>query len=130
MLETLRRELALLDYRGVFWPKSRAKTMAEKEARLVDGCATFYKGAFPSIASVTSLLDSFKTHSIQGIIRPSKNAQHHKLYEEHPRRDNINEKVQELAHFVPMHRLEDEKVRKHILNNPPLFPFSLYPNSA
>lgn len=40
-----RRELALLDYRGVFWPKSRAKTMAEKEARLVDGCATFYKGS-------------------------------------------------------------------------------------
>ena len=35
--------LAVNDYRGVFWPKSRAKTMAEKEARLVDGCATFYK---------------------------------------------------------------------------------------
>ena len=33
----LRRELALLDYRGAFWPKSRAKTMAEKEARLLNG---------------------------------------------------------------------------------------------
>ena len=41
--EFFRRELALKDYRGVFWPKSRAKTMAEKEARLVDGCATFFK---------------------------------------------------------------------------------------
>ena len=40
-----RRELAVNDYRGVFWPKSRAKTMAEKEAKLVDGCATFYKGS-------------------------------------------------------------------------------------
>ena len=43
--EWFRPELAINDYRGVFWPKSRAKTMAEKEARLVDGCATFYKGS-------------------------------------------------------------------------------------
>ena len=41
--EFFRPELARNDYRGAFWPKSRAKTMAEKEARLVDGCATFYK---------------------------------------------------------------------------------------
>ena len=39
-----RRELSVNDYRGVFWPKSRAKTMVEKDAKLVDGCATFYKG--------------------------------------------------------------------------------------
>ena len=64
MLETLRRDLALLDYRGVFWPKLRAKTMAEKEARLVDGCATFYKGALPSIASAPSLWENLKTCSI------------------------------------------------------------------
>ena len=37
--------LALKDYKGVFWPKSRARTMAEKDAKLVDGCATFYKGS-------------------------------------------------------------------------------------
>ncbi len=41
--EFFRRELALKDYKGVFWPKSRAKTMAEKDAKLVDGCATFFK---------------------------------------------------------------------------------------
>ena len=41
--EFFRRELALKDYKGVFWPKSRAKTMSEKEAKLVDGCATFFK---------------------------------------------------------------------------------------
>ncbi len=40
-----RPELSINDYRGVFWPKSRAKTMSEKDARLVDGCATFYKGS-------------------------------------------------------------------------------------
>lgn len=41
---------------------------------------------------------------------------------ERRRRDNINERIQELSHLVPMHRLEDEKVRKHIINNTPLSP--------
>ena len=36
-------ELAEKGYKGVFYPKSRAKTMAEAEARLVDGCAIFYR---------------------------------------------------------------------------------------
>ncbi|KAF2814195.1 uncharacterized protein BDZ99DRAFT_233000 [Mytilinidion resinicola] len=40
-----RPSLAHNDYKGVFWPKSRARTMAEKEAKLVDGCATFYKNS-------------------------------------------------------------------------------------
>lgn len=38
-----RANLAHNDYKGVFWPKSRARTMAEREAKLVDGCAIFYK---------------------------------------------------------------------------------------
>lgn len=41
---------------------------------------------------------------------------------ERRRRDNINEKIQELSHLVPMHRLEDERVRKHIMNNSPMSP--------
>lgn len=40
-----RAHLAHNDYKGVFWPKSRARTMAEKEAKFVDGCATFYKNS-------------------------------------------------------------------------------------
>ncbi|PQE19045.1 Glucose-repressible alcohol dehydrogenase transcriptional effector protein [Rutstroemia sp. NJR-2017a WRK4] len=36
-------KLAYHDYKGVFWPKSRAKTMSESAAKGVDGCATFYK---------------------------------------------------------------------------------------
>ena len=36
-------ELATKGYRGIFYPKSRAKTMAEAEAKLVDGCAIFYR---------------------------------------------------------------------------------------
>ncbi|KAI9884377.1 MAG: hypothetical protein M1823_003831 [Watsoniomyces obsoletus] len=41
---------------------------------------------------------------------------------ERRRRDNINERIQELSHLVPGHRLEDERVRKHLLNNSPLSP--------
>lgn len=36
-------KLAYHDYKGVFWPKARAKTMSEKDAKVVDGCATYYK---------------------------------------------------------------------------------------
>jgi CCR4-NOT transcription complex subunit 6 len=43
--EFFRAELAHNDYKGVFWPKSRARTMAEREAKLVDGCAIFYKNS-------------------------------------------------------------------------------------
>ncbi|KAK3828312.1 MAG: Endonuclease/exonuclease/phosphatase [Benniella sp.] len=39
------------DYDSVFFPKSRAKTMAEKDRKSVDGCATFFK------ASKFSLMD-------------------------------------------------------------------------
>jgi CCR4-NOT transcription complex subunit 6 len=31
------------DYESIFHPKTRAKTMSEKERRCVDGCAIFYK---------------------------------------------------------------------------------------
>lgn len=41
--EYFRPNLASEDYKGVFWPKSRAQTMGEKEAKIVDGCAIFYK---------------------------------------------------------------------------------------
>ena len=43
--ELFRSELAYDDYKGYFSPKSRAKTMSEKEARGVDGCATFWKSS-------------------------------------------------------------------------------------
>ncbi|KAK6397301.1 hypothetical protein LTR65_006275 [Meristemomyces frigidus] len=41
--EYFRPNLAAEDYKGVYWPKSRAQTMGEKEAKIVDGCAIFYK---------------------------------------------------------------------------------------
>jgi len=43
--EYFRPNLATEDYKGAFWPKSRAQTMGEKEAKIVDGCAIFYKNS-------------------------------------------------------------------------------------
>lgn len=49
-------ELAREEYKGAFYPKSRAKTMNETEKKSVDGCATFFKSAklvhrrFPTFA--------------------------------------------------------------------------------
>lgn len=41
--ETFAPELARDDYRSIHWPRSKARTMSEKEAAIVDGCAIFYK---------------------------------------------------------------------------------------
>ncbi|KAL6690314.1 hypothetical protein J3F84DRAFT_398440 [Trichoderma pleuroticola] len=41
---------------------------------------------------------------------------------ERRRRDNINERIQDLSRLVPTHRLEDEKIRKLISNGTPLSP--------
>lgn len=35
--------LAQQGYEGIYWPKSRYKTMSDTDRRQVDGCATFYK---------------------------------------------------------------------------------------
>lgn len=41
---------------------------------------------------------------------------------ERRRRDNINERIQDLSKLVPTHRLEDEKIRKMISNGTPMSP--------
>jgi CCR4-NOT transcription complex subunit 6 len=40
-----RPKLAHRDYKGIFFPKGRAKTMSISQAKEVDGCATFYKNS-------------------------------------------------------------------------------------
>ncbi|KAI6157986.1 Endonuclease/exonuclease/phosphatase [Pisolithus tinctorius] len=37
------KHLQAQDYEGIYYPKSRYKTMSDVERRQVDGCATFYK---------------------------------------------------------------------------------------
>lgn len=41
---------------------------------------------------------------------------------ERRRRDNINERIQDLSKLVPTHRLEDEKIKKAIASGAPLSP--------
>ncbi|KAI9708491.1 MAG: Glucose-repressible alcohol dehydrogenase transcriptional effector [Bogoriella megaspora] len=43
--DDFRPVLAHDDYRGVFYARGRASLMGEREARIVDGCATFYKNS-------------------------------------------------------------------------------------
>ena len=53
------KHLAERDYAGVYWPKSRYKTMNDIDRRQVDGCATFYKSnkyAVRTCKSYTSCL--------------------------------------------------------------------------
>lgn len=49
---------------------------------------------------------------------------------ERRRRDNINERIQDLSHLVPQHRLEDDKVRKQLVNNSALPGPGGTPNAA
>jgi hypothetical protein len=41
---------------------------------------------------------------------------------ERRRRDNINERIQDLSHLVPQHRLDDDKVKKQLQSNGPMSP--------
>ena len=90
----------------------------------------------PNHAQISDILKSGKHASLPAKVDPghhpypgsqSQEAKRKRRRESHNlverrRRDNINEKIQELSHLVPLHRLEDEKVRKHIMNNSPLSP--------
>lgn len=49
---------------------------------------------------------------------------------ERRRRDNINERIQDLSRLVPNHRLDDEKIRKLISTNGPLSPAGISPPQA
>ena len=71
-------------------------------------------------ASVPSKLDAHHANSAyqsQEAKRRRRRESHNMV--ERRRRDNINERIQELSHLVPNHRLEDEKVRKHLATNGP-----------
>jgi CCR4-NOT transcription complex subunit 6 len=64
-------ELAKNDYRGIHWPRPKAKTMSEKDAGGVDGCAVFYK------ASKFILLDKHLVdYATIAINRPDMKTQH------------------------------------------------------
>ena len=49
---------------------------------------------------------------------------------ERRRRDNINERIQDLSKFVPAHRLEDEKIRRALQSGMSLPPTSAHTNPS
>lgn len=59
--------------------------------------------------------------STQQEAKKKRRRESHNLVERR-RRDNINERIQDLSKLVPAHRLEDEKIRKMISNGTPLSP--------
>jgi hypothetical protein len=63
---------------------------------------------------------STNTNSSQEAKRKRRRESHNMV--ERRRRDNINERIQDLSKLVPGHRLEDEKIRKAIQNGTPLSP--------
>lgn len=50
-------------YEGIYWPKSRYKTMSDADRRQVDGCATFYKA--DKFSLVERQLIEFSTVAMQ-----------------------------------------------------------------
>jgi hypothetical protein len=78
---------------------------------------------------IADVLHSGKHNSLPAKVEIGQNAdakkrrrrESHNLVERR-RRDNINERIHDLSRLVPQHRLEDEKIRKHINNNGPLSP--------
>ncbi|KAJ2347089.1 Glucose-repressible alcohol dehydrogenase transcriptional effector [Coemansia erecta] len=54
--ECFKVKLREMGYEGMFWTKSRARTMSEDERKRVDGCATFYKSSMFTCQS-THLLE-------------------------------------------------------------------------
>lgn len=77
-------------------------------------------GSLPPKLSGSSQGGGAPTMQTQEMKRRRRRESHNLV--ERRRRDNINERIQELSHLVPMHRLEDERVRKALQNNSPLSP--------
>lgn len=71
-------------------------------------------------ASLPAKVDTHLPGSVQDLEsqeakRRRRRASHNLV--ERRRRDNINERIQDLSHLVPQHRLEDDKVRKQLVNS-------------
>jgi Helix-loop-helix DNA-binding domain len=80
--------------------------------------------------SVPTKLEGAHSASLPSLVsqeaKKKRRRESHNLVERR-RRDNINERIQDLSRLVPSHRLEDEKVRKHLQANGPLSPQGVSP---
>lgn len=76
-------ELAQSEYKGIHWPRPKARTMAEKDAQAVDGCAVFYK------ASKWILLDKQIIDYANIAINRADMKNHHDIFNRVMPKDNI-----------------------------------------
>lgn len=72
-------------------------------------------------ASMPTKLGGANALTSQQEAKKKRRRESHNLVERR-RRDNINERIQDLSKLVPTHRLEDEKIRKMISNGTPMSP--------
>ncbi|ROW16127.1 hypothetical protein VPNG_01829 [Cytospora leucostoma] len=72
-------------------------------------------------ASMPAKLGQANALNSQQEAKKKRRRESHNLVERR-RRDNINERIQDLSKLVPTHRLEDEKIRKMITNGSPMSP--------
>ena len=63
---------------------------------------------------------STSAHESQEAKKRRRRASHNAV--ERRRRDNINERIQDLSHLVPQHRLDDDKMKKQLATTSPLSP--------
>lgn len=61
--EYFSHNLGQQDYEGVYWPRSRARTMSEEEKRHVDGEAIFYKSTTWVFLGWVSFIPKLDSHS-------------------------------------------------------------------
>lgn len=85
-------------------------------------------GKHASLPAKVDLPGSIQDLESQEAKRRRRRASHNLV--ERRRRDNINERIQDLSHLVPQHRLEDDKVRKQLVNNNALSVASAGGNAA
>ena len=78
--------------------------------------------SLPTTVDVNAHQASTQSMETQEAKRRRRRASHNLV--ERRRRDNINERIQDLSHLVPQHRLEDDKIRKALANNSPLSPIA------
>lgn len=84
-------------------------------------------GHSPGYGSIASSLPVKMEPGLSGAPFQSQEAKKRRRREchnivERRRRDNINERIHDLGILVPQHRLEDDKVKKHLQTNSPMSP--------
>ena len=79
-------------------------------------------------ASLPARVENSYSSETQEAKKRRRRASHNAV--ERRRRDNINERIQDLSMLVPQHRLDDDKIRKQLASNDPLSPTSMSPPNA